>query len=145
MGSQQSQSTGPGRGPVRLALRHYLRELSRRRRLSVPALTLPALGNIGITYVAPLVVAKLVGRISEDGAIGIREALPYVGVFVGVGVLVASQSSPCEPLATSFEGALAWTAGSSPANAETTVMAEIAAASTRATRTSRRPIRFIAT
>ncbi|CAM5305918.1 ABC transporter ATP-binding protein [Streptomyces atroolivaceus] len=84
MGSQQSQSAGPGRGPVRLALRHYLRELSRQRRLSVPALTLPALGNIGITYVAPLVVAKLVGRISEDGGTGVREALPYVGVFAGV-------------------------------------------------------------
>lgn len=29
-------------------------------------------------------MAKLVGRIAEDGAIGIREALPYVGVFAGV-------------------------------------------------------------
>ncbi|MEU9063760.1 ABC transporter ATP-binding protein [Streptomyces sp. NPDC048430] len=84
MESQQSHGTGPHRGPVRLALRNYLRELSRQRGLSVPALALPALGNIGITYVAPLVVAKLVGRIAEDGAIGIREALPYVGVFAGV-------------------------------------------------------------
>ena len=84
MGSQHSHGTGTGSGPVRLALRHYLRELTRQRGLSIPALALPALGNIGITYVAPLVVAKLVGRIAEDGAIGIREALPYVGVFAGV-------------------------------------------------------------
>ncbi|MFJ8864508.1 ABC transporter ATP-binding protein [Streptomyces sp. NPDC102473] len=84
MGSQQSHGTGPGKGPVRLALRHYLRELSRQRALSVPALLLPALGNIGITYIAPLVVAKLVGRIAEEGALGLREALPYVGVFAGV-------------------------------------------------------------
>ena len=84
MGPQQSHGTGPGKGPVRLALRHYVRELSRQRRLSVPGLLLPALGNIGITYIAPLVVAKLVGRIAEDGALGVREALPYVGVFAGV-------------------------------------------------------------
>ncbi|MFC8224831.1 ABC transporter ATP-binding protein [Streptomyces sp. NPDC057287] len=84
MGSQQSHDAGPDRGPVKLALRHYLRELSRQRGLSVPALLLPALGNIGITYIAPLVVAKLVGRIAEDGALTIREALPYVGVFAGV-------------------------------------------------------------
>ncbi|MFE7750102.1 ABC transporter ATP-binding protein [Streptomyces sp. NPDC057428] len=84
MGSQHSHGTGPDRGPVRLALRHYLNELSRQRGLSVPALLLPALGNIGITYVAPLVVAKLVGRIARDGAIGLHEALPYVGVFAGV-------------------------------------------------------------
>ncbi|MFF5724773.1 ABC transporter ATP-binding protein [[Kitasatospora] papulosa] len=84
MGSQQSHGTGPGNGPVRLALRHYVAELSRQRGLSVFALALPALGNIGITYVAPLVVAKLVGRIAEDGAIGVRGALPYVGVFAAV-------------------------------------------------------------
>ncbi|MEV6260011.1 ABC transporter ATP-binding protein [Streptomyces sp. NPDC051784] len=84
MASQQSRRTGPDRGPVRLALRHYLRELSRQRRLSVFALALPALGNIGITYVAPLVVAKLVGRISEEGSVDISTALPYVGVFAGV-------------------------------------------------------------
>ncbi|MFE3516736.1 ABC transporter ATP-binding protein [Streptomyces sp. NPDC059166] len=84
MASQQSQRTRPGRGPVRLALRHYLGELSRQRGLSVFALALPALGNIGITYVAPLVVAKLVGRISEQGGVGVRTALPYVGVFAGV-------------------------------------------------------------
>lgn len=53
MGSQHSHGTGTGSGPVRLALRHYLRELTRQRGLSIPALALPALGNIGITYVAP--------------------------------------------------------------------------------------------
>ncbi|MEV2247930.1 ABC transporter ATP-binding protein [Streptomyces sp. NPDC049970] len=91
MGSQHSQGTGPDRGPVRLALRHYLGELSRQGRLSAPALLLPALGNIGITYLAPLVVAKLVGRIAQDGSIGLRDALPYVAVFTGV-LLLAETS-----------------------------------------------------
>ncbi|MEU5655021.1 ABC transporter ATP-binding protein [Streptomyces sp. NPDC047737] len=84
MGSQQSHGTGPVSGPVRIALRHYLRELSRVPALSVPALLLPAIGNIGITYLAPLVVAKLVGRIADGGGIGVREALPYIAVFTGV-------------------------------------------------------------
>lgn len=91
MGSQHSQGTGPARGPVRLALRHYLKELSRQGGLSAPALLLPALGNIGITYIAPLVVAKLVGRIADGGTLGLREALPYVGLFTVV-LLLAETS-----------------------------------------------------
>ncbi len=46
---------------VLLALRYYGRELARRPLVAVPALLLPALGNIA-TYVAPLIVAKLAGR-----------------------------------------------------------------------------------
>jgi ATP-binding cassette subfamily B protein len=45
---------------------------------------MPALGNIGINYVAPLVVAKLVGRIVGDAGTGIGSTLPYVLAFAGV-------------------------------------------------------------
>ncbi|KOX30450.1 ABC transporter ATP-binding protein [Streptomyces sp. NRRL F-6491] len=47
---------------------------------------LPALGNIGIFYVAPLVVAKLVGRVAGDGdgAGDLGAHLPYVLGFAGV-------------------------------------------------------------
>lgn len=45
---------------------------------------LPALGNIGINYIAPLVVAKLVGRIAGDTGIAIGSTLPYVLGFAGV-------------------------------------------------------------
>ncbi|MEU9717674.1 ABC transporter ATP-binding protein [Streptomyces sp. NPDC047976] len=86
MGSSQAHQSPPGRGPVLLALRHYGRELFRLRRLAAPAMLLPALGNIGINYVAPLVVAKLVGRIADDpGAVasGIGPVLPYVLGFAG--------------------------------------------------------------
>ncbi|MFF9983462.1 ABC transporter ATP-binding protein [Streptomyces erythrochromogenes] len=74
----------PSRGSVLLALRHYGRELARLRRLTAPAMLLPALGNIGIFYVAPLIVAKLVGRVAEGGAAGINAMLPYVLGFAGV-------------------------------------------------------------
>ncbi|KOG56924.1 ABC transporter ATP-binding protein [Streptomyces virginiae] len=45
---------------------------------------LPALGNIGINYIAPLIVAKLVGRISGGGSTTVDAMLPYVLGFAGV-------------------------------------------------------------
>ncbi|MFF3905911.1 ABC transporter ATP-binding protein [Streptomyces sp. NPDC001848] len=84
MGSLGPRDGSPGGGPVLLALRYYSRELARLRRLTVPAMLLPAMGNIGINYVAPLVVAMLVGRIADDAGVSIGSALPYVLGFAGV-------------------------------------------------------------
>ncbi|MGW2042210.1 ABC transporter ATP-binding protein [Streptomyces virginiae] len=74
----------PSRGSVLLALRCYGRELARLRRVAVPAMLLPALGNIGIFYIAPLVVAKLVGQVAEGADAGLDTMLPYVLAFAGV-------------------------------------------------------------
>ncbi|MFI5542793.1 ABC transporter ATP-binding protein [Streptomyces sp. NPDC051815] len=92
MGSPPPHEGPPSRGSVLLALRHYGRELARLRRLTVPAMLLPALGNIGIFYLAPLLVAKLAGRVAADGGTGsgsgsgtgIGPMLPYVLGFAGV-------------------------------------------------------------
>ncbi|MFE5805845.1 ABC transporter ATP-binding protein [Streptomyces sp. NPDC056491] len=84
MGTPGSPEDSPGRGPVLLALRYYGRELARLRRLTAPAMLLPALGNIGINYIAPLIVAKLVGRISGGGSTTVDAMLPYVLTFAGV-------------------------------------------------------------
>ncbi|MGO4460402.1 ABC transporter ATP-binding protein [Streptomyces sp. M-16] len=84
MGTAESSEGPTGRGPVLLALRYYGRELVRLRRLAGPAMLLPALGNIGINYLAPLVVAKLVGRIASGAGAGVGPALPYVLGFAGV-------------------------------------------------------------
>ncbi|MET9841803.1 ABC transporter ATP-binding protein [Streptomyces virginiae] len=84
MGSPKSRESMPSRGSVLLALRCYGRELARLRRVAVPAMLLPALGNIGIFYIAPLVVAKLVGRVAEGGGAGLDTMLPYVLAFAGV-------------------------------------------------------------
>ncbi|MFF1839989.1 ABC transporter ATP-binding protein [Streptomyces sp. NPDC058231] len=89
MGSPESRET-PGRGSVLLALRYYGRELARLRWLTVPAMLLPALGNIGLNYIAPLIVAKLVGRIAGDATIAIGSTLPYVLGFAGVLLLAES-------------------------------------------------------
>jgi len=83
MGTPQSRRVRPGGGSVLLALRYYGRELARLRRLTVPAMLLPALGNIGINYIAPLIVAKLVGRIAGDTGIALGSTLPYVLGFGG--------------------------------------------------------------
>lgn len=84
MGSPGSAESSTGRGAVRLALRYYGRELGRLRVYAVPAMLLPALGNIGINYIAPLLVAKLVGRIAGGGGTGLGPALPFVLGFAGV-------------------------------------------------------------
>ncbi|MFF3793119.1 ABC transporter ATP-binding protein [Streptomyces sp. NPDC001981] len=84
MGLPESREAPRSRGSVLLALRYYGRELARCPRLTVPAMLLPALGNIGINYIAPLVVAKLVGRIAGDKGISLGSTLPYVLGFAGV-------------------------------------------------------------
>ncbi|MDT0541606.1 MULTISPECIES: ABC transporter ATP-binding protein [Streptomyces] len=84
MGTPESREVPPGTGPVILALRYYGRELSRLRRVAVPAMLLPALGNIGIFYIGPLIVAKLVGRIAGDSGVSTGTTLPYVLGFVSV-------------------------------------------------------------
>ncbi|MFD7613736.1 ABC transporter ATP-binding protein [Streptomyces sp. NPDC059828] len=80
----ESRRVPPRRGPVLLALGYYARELARLRLLTVPAMLLPALGNIGIHYIAPLVVAKLVGRMSGGGGVTVGSMMPYIVGFAGV-------------------------------------------------------------
>ncbi|KUN30058.1 ABC transporter ATP-binding protein [Streptomyces antibioticus] len=84
MGTTDTQGPTPGRSAVVLALRRYGRELMRLRRLALPGLLLPALGNTGIRYVAPLLIAKLAGQASDDGGLTLGSALPYVLGFGGV-------------------------------------------------------------
>src|SRR5690606_9702326 len=69
MATTDTHRPTPGRGAVVLALRRYGQELVRLRRQALPALLLPALGNIGIRYVAPLLIAKLAGQAAGDGGL----------------------------------------------------------------------------
>jgi ATP-binding cassette, subfamily B, bacterial len=69
---------------VLLALRYYGRQMARLWRFTVPAMLLPSLGNTCIYYVAPLIVAVLIGRLASHGLTGISAALPYVLGFAGV-------------------------------------------------------------
>ncbi|MFC8243774.1 ABC transporter ATP-binding protein [Streptomyces chartreusis] len=84
MGTPEARRVLPGKRSVLLALRHYGRELTRLKWLAMPTMMLSAVGNIGINYVAPLIVAKLVGEIAGNGDITVASTLPYVAGFVGV-------------------------------------------------------------
>jgi ATP-binding cassette subfamily B protein len=68
-----------------LALRYYCAELARQWRVATPALIMPAIGNICLFYLAPLVVAGLVGRLAADGETPAAALLPYV---LGFGALL---------------------------------------------------------
>lgn len=72
---------------VLLALRYYGRELVRHRLVTLPALLLPALGNICLLYLAPLVVARLVGRLATGADTSAATVLPYVLGFAALMLL----------------------------------------------------------
>ncbi len=80
----------PGRGSsarkraVLLALRCYGAQMARLWRLATPAMLLPALGNTCTSYVAPLIIALLVGRFASHAPTGIGATMPYVLGFAGV-------------------------------------------------------------
>ena len=81
---QDQDEEKPDKGSVMLAARYYRREVTRLWRLALPALLGPALGNIGLLYIAPLLVAQLVTRISDHAHPALGSALPYVLGFTGV-------------------------------------------------------------
>ncbi|TMR08204.1 ABC transporter ATP-binding protein [Nonomuraea turkmeniaca] len=83
IGESEEGSSGR-KSAVLLALRYYCGELRRQWRVAVPALTLPALGNICLFYLAPLAVAGLVGHLAGGGDGSIAALLPYVLAFGAV-------------------------------------------------------------
>ncbi|MGW4231693.1 ABC transporter ATP-binding protein [Streptomyces sp. NPDC004980] len=84
MGLTEAHKESPGKGSVLLALRYYGEELTRQKWLTAPAMLSPALGNIGINYIAPLIVAKLVGHLADGGDTTLGSLMPYVLGFAGV-------------------------------------------------------------
>jgi ATP-binding cassette subfamily B protein len=74
----------PDKGSVMLAVRYYRREMTRLWRLTLPAMLGPALGNIGILYLAPLVVAQVVTRITGSTRLTLGAAIPYVLGFTSI-------------------------------------------------------------
>ena len=83
LGASDDGEKGPSarKSAVLLALRYYCGELRRQWRVAVPALMLPALGNICLFYLAPLAVAGLVGRLAGGGDGSAGALLPYVLAF----------------------------------------------------------------
>ena len=74
----------PDKGSVMLAVHYYRREMTRLWRLTLPAMLGTAVGNIGILYLAPLLVAQLVTRITDNARLTLGSAFPYVLGFTGI-------------------------------------------------------------
>lgn len=64
-----------------LALRLYRREIGRHKLLAIGGLVLPALGTIGISYLPPLIVGRLVGELAAGASISVALVTPYVVQF----------------------------------------------------------------
>ncbi len=69
---------------VILALRFYGSQLAHLWRFTVPAMLLPSLGNTCISYIAPLIVANLIGRLVGHGSFGFGTAMTYLIIFAVV-------------------------------------------------------------
>ncbi|MGH3941440.1 MAG: ABC transporter ATP-binding protein [Pseudonocardiaceae bacterium] len=69
---------------VMLALRYYGRELFRHRKVALPALLLPALGDTCLLYLAPLMVAELAGRVAGGADTAAASVLSYVLGFAAL-------------------------------------------------------------
>jgi ATP-binding cassette subfamily B protein len=65
---------------TKLAARHYLSQLWHDRLYSIPAMILPGLATIMMTYVPPLIVAAVVVRLANDQPT-LDIALPYLILF----------------------------------------------------------------
>ena len=81
---ESSRGSRRRRSAVLLALRYYGRELRRQRLIAAPALLSPAVGNICLSYLAPLVVADVIGRLAGGTEFGFAAMLPSVLAFAGL-------------------------------------------------------------
>src|ERR1700753_2642439 len=82
--TKQSRGKPVRKRAVVLALRYYGAQFRSLWRFTVPAMLLPAVGNTCIFYVAPLIVAQLVGRLVGHASFGIGTAATYLIAFAGV-------------------------------------------------------------
>jgi ATP-binding cassette, subfamily B, bacterial len=74
---------GRRRAALKLALRLYLQELRSHPLLATGALLLPALGNIGLGYLPPLVVAALIGELAAGVPLTVSLVTPHLFAFAG--------------------------------------------------------------
>jgi ATP-binding cassette subfamily B protein len=69
---------------LRLVVRRYGAQIRRRARIAVPALLLPAVGDVMTFYAPPLVVARLLGAFARNEPMSAADLAPYVMTFAGL-------------------------------------------------------------
>jgi len=74
------------RDALRLVLQRYAAQITRRPALAIPALVLPAVGDIFTFYAPTIVVANLLSRFAREQTLSWSELVPYVLTFAGLWV-----------------------------------------------------------
>jgi ATP-binding cassette subfamily B protein len=80
----ESRNPARLREALRLVLHRYAAQVTRRPGLAIPALVLPAVGDILTMYAPTLVVARLLSEFARETALSWHELLPYVLTFAGL-------------------------------------------------------------
>ncbi len=65
----------------KLAIKHYWQEMKHTPLTTALSMFLPAIGSIFVSYAPPLVVAKILARFKQQGALELNQFLPYVIIF----------------------------------------------------------------
>ncbi|HEX9775098.1 MAG TPA: ABC transporter ATP-binding protein [Actinomycetota bacterium] len=66
---------------IKLAVRHYLRQIAKDWKVAIPGMLLPGLGSILVFYVPALIIARVLGRFTSTNGTGLGELTPYVVTF----------------------------------------------------------------
>src|SRR5262249_42041148 len=69
---------------LKIVLQRYWAQIRRRPALAIPALLLPAIGDVLAFYVPPLIVAKLLSAFARQGQLSARDLIPFVLTFTAV-------------------------------------------------------------
>ena len=69
---------------LRLVLRRYYAQVCRWKVYAVPALLLPAVGDVLTIYAPPIVVARLLAAFAQREEITFSEFIPYLAAFAGL-------------------------------------------------------------
>ncbi|HET9191438.1 MAG TPA: ABC transporter ATP-binding protein [Vicinamibacterales bacterium] len=69
---------------LRLVLRRYYAQVRRWKVYAVPALLLPAVGDVLTIYAPPLVVARLLARFGQREQVTFSDFIPYLAAFAGL-------------------------------------------------------------
>jgi ATP-binding cassette subfamily B protein len=72
------------REALKLVLRRYAAQIRRRPAVALPALLLPAVGDVLTFYAPPLVVARLLGAFARNEQLSAAQMAPYVAAFAGL-------------------------------------------------------------
>src|SRR5262245_35196514 len=69
---------------LKLVLERYGAQIRRRPGFAIPALLLPAIGDVLVFYTPPLIVAKLLSAFAHNDRLSARDLVPFVLAFAGV-------------------------------------------------------------